>query len=65
MILPKCKETTNSKKLRIDESSRTSRYGLSVLLLGGGLMFQVRPPPALRPILLYGTPFLEVNRDPF
>ena len=41
IILPNCKETTtNSIKLRFDESSRTSLTGLSVLLRNAGTPIQ-------------------------
>ena len=68
---------TNSIKLRFDESSRSSLTRLCVLLsnsmfiftpmnplgsiLGRRQRFRVRPRFLFRPILFYGTPFLEVD----
>ena len=81
IILPKCKETsTNSRKLRIGDSSRTSLTELNGLLrivmfiftltnpegssLGRRYMLRLRSPSPLRHILCYSTPFLEVNWKP-
>ena len=45
IILPTCKETTtNSIKLRFDESSRTSLTGLSVLLHNAMFIFALMNP---------------------
>jgi hypothetical protein len=45
IILPNCKETTtNSIKMRFDESSRTSLTGLSVLMRNAIFIFTLMNP---------------------